>query len=60
MSAKAIREATGKGLLNRHLGPTANAAKCQFASVDETTDWGVLVANNPWLNADVSVFIFNG
>lgn len=49
MSAKAIREATGKDILNRHLSGDSQAAKCCFASVDETTDWNQLFASNPWL-----------
>lgn len=50
MSAKAIREATGKDIINRHLaGDDHGAAKCRFASVDESTQWSQLVADNPWL-----------
>ncbi|KAL0277266.1 UNVERIFIED_CONTAM: hypothetical protein PYX00_004614 [Menopon gallinae] len=48
MSAKAIREATGKDLLNRHLHGT-KAAKCEFAVVDEKTDLDRLFQENPWL-----------
>lgn len=51
MSAKAIREATGKDIINRHLAASGEhgAAKCRFASVDETTQWPQLVADHPWL-----------
>ncbi|XP_071454638.1 ATP-citrate synthase [Hetaerina americana] len=50
MSAKAIREATGKGLLNRHLSAAGSPlSSCQFASVDEQTNWNTLLADNPWL-----------
>jgi len=49
MSAKAIREATGKDLINRNLPGGTAAAKCQFATVTETTDWGKLADSNPWL-----------
>ncbi|XP_055687728.1 ATP-citrate synthase isoform X1 [Lutzomyia longipalpis] len=49
MSAKAIREASGKELINKYLAPGSNAAKCNFVSVDETTDWDNLIACNPWL-----------
>lgn len=49
MSAKAIREATGKDIINRHIGANAGAAQSQFASVNETTNWNELVASNPWL-----------
>lgn len=51
MSAKAIREATGKDLLNRFLGANV-AAKCRFASVNAETDWDGLVVNHPWLLTD--------
>uniref|UniRef100_A0A336M202 ATP-citrate synthase n=1 Tax=Culicoides sonorensis TaxID=179676 RepID=A0A336M202_CULSO len=49
MSAKAIREASGKDLLNRLLDETSGAAKCRFASVNETTQWSQLLVDNPWL-----------
>lgn len=49
MSAKAIREASGKDLINRNLPAGTAAVKCQFASVTEGADWTVLVSNNPWL-----------
>lgn len=49
MSAKAIREATGKDLLNKHLHGT-KASKCQFAVVDEKTDFDKLVLDKPWLS----------
>ncbi|XP_077979169.1 ATP-citrate synthase-like [Glandiceps talaboti] len=48
MSAKAIREATGKNLLTQHLG-CATAAKNNYAIVTEDTDWDALVQRNPWL-----------
>ena len=34
MSAKAIREATGKDILNRLLAKDSGAAQCKFASID--------------------------
>lgn len=54
MSAKAIREATGKHLLNRKLVGSANtaAAHLRFVSVDEKTNWSKLVAENPWLEKE--------
>lgn len=52
MSAKAIREATGKDLLNRLLDTNSGAARCKFAAVNETTNWDELVANNPWLKTE--------
>jgi ATP citrate (pro-S)-lyase len=53
MSAKAIREASGKDLINRNLPSGTAAAKCQFASVSEDTDWTELLTNNPWLQTQV-------
>jgi len=53
MSAKAIREATGKDLLNRFLSKTSGAAQNRFASVDENTKWEALIAANPWLQTEV-------
>lgn len=49
MSAKAIREATGKDILNRHLLTHADSTPCRFATVTQDTDWTDLVAKNPWL-----------
>ncbi|XP_059620379.1 ATP-citrate synthase isoform X1 [Phlebotomus argentipes] len=49
MSAKAIREASGKELINKYLAPGSRAAKCDFVSVDETTNWDDLLIRNPWL-----------
>lgn len=50
MSAKAISEATGKDILNRHLNQNgAGVATCRFVSVNTQTDWAQLAANNPWL-----------
>lgn len=52
MSAKAIREATGKDLLNRHLHGT-KAAKCEYAVVSENTNLDQLLQENPWLGRKV-------
>uniref|UniRef100_A0A6B2E9C1 ATP-citrate synthase n=1 Tax=Phlebotomus kandelakii TaxID=1109342 RepID=A0A6B2E9C1_9DIPT len=49
MSAKAIREASGKELINKYLAPGSRAAKCDFVSVDETTNWDDLLSRNTWL-----------
>ena len=51
MSAKAIREATGKRLLNGALG--AVAAPCRFAAVLHDTCWNQLVRENSWLLTEV-------
>lgn len=58
MSAKAIREASGKDLINKNLIQSGGAAKCRFASVDETTNWDNLVATHPWLETTVSLIYF--
>jgi len=53
MSAKAIREASGKHLLNQFL--TAGAAvKSHVAPVTADTDWTALTRDNPWLLSEVS------
>lgn len=51
MSAKAIREATGKELINKYLegGDALGVAKSRFASVNETTEWNQLLAEHSWL-----------
>ena len=56
MSAKAIREATGKELINKYLenGSEVGVVKSRFASVDGSTDWSQLLADNPWLETTVS------
>ena len=53
MSAKAIDEATGKNLLNKHLEQGV-AAPARFAEVTAATDWDALVANHPWLSSQVT------
>lgn len=52
MSAKAIREATGKDLINRLLSNGTAASKCRFASVDPDTKFSDLVDKNPWLKTE--------
>lgn len=52
MSAKAIKEATGKHLINKHLSGNTAAVQCRFASVDPDTKFSELVANNPWLKTE--------
>lgn len=59
MSAKAIREATGKDILNRQLGNASGAAPCKFAAVTCETNWNELVRNNPWLETTVSISNYN-
>lgn len=52
MSAKAIREATGKDLINRKLPSGTNAVQCRFVSITEHTNWADIVNNNPWLKSE--------
>ncbi|KAK2576191.1 hypothetical protein KPH14_008396 [Odynerus spinipes] len=52
MSAKAIREATGKDLINRKLPSGTQAAKLHFVSVTEKTNWTDLVLEHPWLKTE--------
>jgi ATP citrate (pro-S)-lyase len=51
MSAKAIREATGKDLLNRSLKGTANTSR--YAVVNENSNFEDVVNQNPWLKQEV-------
>ena len=56
MSARAIREATGKRLLNQHLpAEFPDFAKCRFASVDEQTNWSEIQEQNSWINQEVRI-----
>lgn len=52
MSAKAIREATGKDIINKQLGKDTAYVKCRFASVNEDTNFQDLVNENPWLKTE--------
>ena len=49
MSAKAIREATGKKILNNALKGLPVYAPSRFASIDASTDWNTLIRQEPWL-----------
>ncbi|XP_045613274.2 ATP-citrate synthase isoform X1 [Procambarus clarkii] len=51
MSAKAIREATGKTLLNNNL-PSNVSGTCRFASISQDTQWEDLVTDHPWLKTE--------
>ena len=52
MSAKAIREATGKDLINRKLPSGTNAVKCRFVSITENTNWADVVNEYPWVQTE--------
>ena len=56
MSAKAINEATGKGLLRQHI-KCDDVAENRWAIVTEDVNWGELTAQHPWLLTEVSLFI---
>ena len=58
MSAKAIREATGKRLLNESLGDAAKP--CRFASVEEGTVLDSLPTQHPWLLTEVFIQLITG
>lgn len=49
MSAKAIREATGKRILNKALSDQPYFAQCKFASVDSDNSLDKAESENPWL-----------
>ncbi|XP_076292850.1 ATP-citrate synthase [Lasioglossum baleicum] len=52
MSAKAIREATGKDLINRKLPSGTNAVQCRFVTITEDTNWSDVLNSNPWLKSE--------
>jgi len=52
MSARAISEASGKRLLNQHLGAESGAAQCRYASYHEGDDWNKIENENPWLKTE--------
>lgn len=52
MSAKAIRETTGKDLINRKLPPGTNAVKCRFVNITENTNWTDVVNEYPWVQTE--------
>lgn len=52
MSAKAIYEATGKGLLNKHLN-CDSVSRAKYATVENDTDWDDLKRDHPWLLSEV-------
>ncbi|XP_043599125.1 ATP-citrate synthase [Bombus pyrosoma] len=52
MSAKAIREATGKDLINRKLPSGTNAVKCRFVTITENTNWTDIVNEHPWVQTE--------
>ncbi|CAH0548747.1 unnamed protein product [Brassicogethes aeneus] len=53
MSAKAIREATGKDIINRNLPEGTAFEPCTFLSIDESNfkNFSALVTKNPWLTS---------
>ena len=55
MSAKAIREALGKDLLNRFLMPNSQVIPSRFVSVNEKTNLIDLANQHPWLQTQALV-----
>lgn len=50
MSAKAVREATGKFLVHKHLSAAVSVQnKSRHATLTSETDWDRLVQEHPWL-----------
>lgn len=52
MAAKAIREATGKDLINRKLSVGTKVAKCRFVPITENTNWIDITNEHPWLKTE--------
>ncbi|XP_013193819.2 ATP-citrate synthase [Amyelois transitella] len=52
MSSKAIYEATGKDLINRHIPPGTALVPCRFVTFEQSTVWEDEVGKNPWLTKD--------
>lgn len=52
MAAKAIREATGKDLINRKLSVGTKVAKCRFVPITEDTNWIDIANEYPWLKTE--------
>ncbi|XP_072748775.1 ATP-citrate synthase [Anoplolepis gracilipes] len=52
MAAKAIREATGKDLINRKLSPGTKVAKCRFVPITENTNWIDVANEYPWIKTE--------
>ncbi|CAG9106626.1 unnamed protein product [Plutella xylostella] len=49
MSSKAIYEATGKDLINRHIQSGTAMVPCRFATFEQGTVWEDELGKNPWL-----------
>ncbi|XP_029172809.1 ATP-citrate synthase [Nylanderia fulva] len=52
MAAKAIREATGKELINRKLSVGTKVTKCRFVPITEDTNWIDIANEYPWLKTE--------
>ncbi|CAL1686648.1 unnamed protein product [Lasius platythorax] len=52
MAAKAIREATGKDLINRKLSVGTKVAKSRFVPITEDTNWIDIANEYPWLKTE--------
>ncbi|XP_037299248.1 ATP-citrate synthase [Manduca sexta] len=49
MSSKAIYEASGKDLINRHIASGTALVPCRFATFEQNTVWEDELGKNPWL-----------
>ncbi|XP_046975417.1 ATP-citrate synthase isoform X2 [Vanessa cardui] len=52
MSSKAIYEATGKDLINRHIASGTALVPCRFAVFEQGTVWEDELGKNPWLSKE--------
>ncbi|XP_075989565.1 ATP-citrate synthase isoform X1 [Anticarsia gemmatalis] len=52
MSSKAIYEATGKDLINRHIASGTALVPCRFATFEQGTIWEDELGKNPWLTKE--------
>ncbi|XP_038220971.1 probable ATP-citrate synthase subunit 1 [Zerene cesonia] len=52
MSSKAIYEAAGKDLINRHIAPGTALVPCRYAVFEQGTIWEDELGKNPWLTKE--------
>ncbi|XP_014472586.1 PREDICTED: ATP-citrate synthase [Dinoponera quadriceps] len=52
MAAKAIREVTGKDLINRKFPPGTKVAKCRFVPITENINWTDVASEHSWLKTE--------
>ncbi|KAG6459190.1 hypothetical protein O3G_MSEX011238 [Manduca sexta] len=59
MSSKAIYEASGKDLINRHIASGTALVPCRFATFEQNTVWEDELGKNPWLAKEVRTTTYN-